>query len=236
MGTPWSEVICNYAMPIIDDVRLTDQMEENPALFLRRMALYMDLAIPILSRPPELEARLKYELVRPLYDDASWTSTEESTEQETVVDTGFTGYELFSVSERLVDESGIVTVKPVTGVSYDPETGEVTFPAQGSAGIEYILDFYTDGSFYYDLTEAQKRLLGMAVGVTWDERFSRNWLNIQSKIKDSSFDTVNESTYMREVQSRLQINRAMLNDELRRYEQDVAYTNTLPYQPTKKLL
>ena len=65
MGTSWSEVICNYAMPVIDDVRLTDQMNENPALFLRRMSLYMDLAIPMLSRPPSLDALLKEGLEKP---------------------------------------------------------------------------------------------------------------------------------------------------------------------------
>ena len=72
MGTPWTEIICNYAMPVMDDVRLNDQMGENPALFFRRMALYMDLAIPMVSRPPELDSYLNYELVKPVYDDMIW--------------------------------------------------------------------------------------------------------------------------------------------------------------------
>lgn len=227
MGTPWSEVICNYAMPVIDDVRLIDQMGENPALFFRRMALYMDLAIPMVSRPPELDSYLNYELVKPVYDDMIWRSTSESLEGETTVETTMTGYDLFSCSLREVDESGVVTSTPVSGVTYDPETGTVVFPQQETVGLEYNVDFYTDGSFYYDLTEAQKRLLGLAVGVVWDERFSRNWLNITQKIKDASFDTVNESNYMREVQNRLFMNRHLLNDELRKYEQDVAYKNTV---------
>ena len=67
----------------------------------------------------------------------------------------------------------------------------------------------------------------MAIAIVWDERFSRNWLSITQKIKDSSFDTVNESNYMREVQSRLVTNRQLLNDELRKYEQDLAYSNTV---------
>jgi hypothetical protein len=126
-----------------------------------------------------------------------------------------------------VDESGVVTSTPVSGVTYDPETGTIVFPQQETVGLEYNVDFYTDGSFFYDLTEAQKRILGLAIGVVWDERFSRNWLNITQKIKDSSFDTVNESNYMREVQNRLFMNRHLLNDELRKYEQDVAYKNTV---------
>lgn len=222
MGTPWTEIICNYAMPVMDDVRLTDQMSENPALFFRRMALYMDLAIPMVSRPPELDSYLNYELVKPEYDDYLWTSDGEST-----VETGKTGYELFSCSIREVDDSGVVTSTPVSNVEYDVETGTVTFLDGTTEGTVYNIDFYTDGSFYYDLTEAQKRILGLAVGVVWDERFSRNWLNITQKIKDASFDTVNESNYMREVQNRLFMNRHLLNDELRKYEQDVAYKNTV---------
>ena len=148
-------------------------------------------------------------------------------EGETTVETTMTGYDLFSCSLREVDESGVVTSTPVSGVTYDPDTGTIVFPQQETVGLEYNVDFYTDGSFYYDLTEAQKRLLGLAVGVVWDERFSRNWLNITQKIKDSSFDTVNESNYMREVQNRLFMNRHLLNDELRKYEQDVAYKNTV---------
>ena len=228
MGTPWAEVICNYAMPVIDDVRLSDQMGEDPALFFRRMSLYMDLALPLLSRPPELDAYLKYQLTKPSYADLTWVSTEESMEGETTVETEQVGFELFSCMLRTVDDDGgLVTVTPVSDVTYDPETGAVTFPTQSEAGLEYSIDFYTDGSFYYDLTDAQKRLLGMAMGIVWDERFSRNWLNIQQKVKDSSFDTVNESNYMREVQSRLVTNRGLLNDELRKYEQDLAYPNTV---------
>ncbi len=236
MGTAWAEIVCNYAMPVMDDVRLTDQMGENPALFFRRMALYMTLAIPMISRPPELDAYLNHELVKPEYDDAIWVSTEESLSGETVVETGKTGYELFSCSLRESDESGVITSTPVQGVAYDPETGEVTFPVQKSAGLEYNIDFYNDGSFFHDLTEAQKRLLGLAVGVVWDERFSRNWLNISMKVKDSSFSTVNESNYMREVQNRLYMNRHLLNDELRRYEQDVAYRNALPVKAGVRLV
>ena len=234
MSTSWAEVICNYGMPIIDDVRLTDQMGQNPALFFRRMSLYMDLALPILSRPPELDAYLKYGLEKPNYGDYAWVSDAQSLNTTTTVSTGMTGYELFSCSLRTVEDSGIVNLTPVSGVTYDPETGDVVFPTQSAEGLEYTMDFYTDGSFFYDLTEAQKRLIGLAIGIMWDERFSRNWLNIQQKVKDSSFDTVNESNYMREVQSRLKVNRNLLNDELRKYEQDVANSNTvLPRQNLK---
>lgn len=227
MGTSWAEVICNYAMPLIDDVRLTDEMGSSPALFFRRMSFYVNLALPNLSRPPELDSFLKQDLDQPEYEDTAWVSTEASTEGSVVVSTGVTDYELFSCSLRSVDSAGVVTLIPVSDVTYDSETGAVTFPVQQSEGLEYSLDFYTDGSFGNELTEAQKRLVGMSIAIVWDERFSRTWLNIQQKIKDSNFDTVNESNYMREVQSRLVTNRGLLNDELRKYEQDLAYSNTV---------
>lgn len=227
MGTAWSEVICNYAMPLIDDVRLTDQMGSNPALFFRRMSLYVNLALPNLSRPPELDTYLKKDLTQPDYADITWVSTDESVERITTVETGLIGYELFSCSLRTTDDAGVVTMTLAPDVTYDSETGNVVFPTQDATGLEYTLDFYTDGSFGNVLTEAQKRLVGMSIAIVWDERFSRNWLNIQQKIKDSSFDTVNESNYMREVQSRLVTNRGLLNDELRKYEQDLAYSNTV---------
>ena len=227
MGPCWAEVICNYAMPLIDDVRLTDQMEESPALFFRRMSIYMGLAAPMLTKPPELFACLNEGLTKAVYADSAWVSTEESTEGETVVSTGLVGYELFSCSLRTDAGNGSVALVPAPEATYDPESGEVTFPIQKEKGLEYSLDFYTDGSFGRELTDAQKRLLGMAVGIVWDERFTRNWLNIQEKVKDSSFDTVNESTYMREAQNRLSMNRHLLNDELRKYEQDLAYFNAV---------
>lgn len=227
MGTSWAEVICNYAMPLIDDVRLTDEMGSSPALFFRRMSFYVNLALPNLSRPPELDSYIKQDLEQPEYEDTVWISTQESTEGSVSVSTGITDYELFSCSLRSMDSAGVVTLIPVSDVTYDSETGAVTFPVQQSEGLEYSLDFYTDGHFGNDLTEAQKRLVGMSIAIVWDERFSRNWLNIQQKIKDSNFDTVNESNYMREVQSRLVTNRGLLNDELRKYEQDLAYSNTV---------
>ena len=227
MGTSWAEVICNYAMPLIDDVRLTDQMEANPALFFRRLSLYVRLALPLLSRPPELDSYLKYQIKKSTYADYEWKSTEESTQDVTVLDTGLIGYDLFSCSRFQTDDTGLVTTFPAPGVAYDPETGEVTMPVQDEAGLQYTMDFYTDGSFYYELTESQKRILGLAMGIVWDERFSRNWLNITQKVHDSSFDTVNESNYMREAQSRLVSNRGLLNDELRKYEQDLEYSNTV---------
>ena len=54
MGTPWSEIITDYAMVVIGDTRMREDLATNPALFFRRMAGWMQMSIPMLKSPPEL--------------------------------------------------------------------------------------------------------------------------------------------------------------------------------------
>lgn len=228
MGTKWSEIVTNYAMTNIDDVRLQEDAANDPAAFLRRMSLYMENAIPLFNMPPEMTDRLENGIVYPQYGDFYWESTAESTTAETTVDTGMKGYELFSCAVVTQDASGAITYAPYAGAKYDAESGVVTFPTQDGAGISYTLDFYTDGSFAQELTMRQKRILGMCVAAVWDERFyGHNWLNDQMKVKDASFETVNEGTYMEKSSQKHGKNRARLMDELRKYEQDCAHLNVV---------
>lgn len=224
MATTWSEVINENALVIIDDVRLQKDLNTSAAQFLRKMSLYVEMALPLMSRPPQLITYLQEGYVKPEYDDCEWVSTADSVSAEqTVVETGKTGYELCSIC--IVTENGTVYT-PYTLATYDAETGNVTFPKQEKEGIEYVMDFYTDGEFN-DLTPSMRRLLALAIAYVWDERFTRNWLNMQMKIKDSSFDTVNESNYIDKTNERMRTNKALLEAELRKYEQDVAYVNTV---------
>ena len=225
MGTSWTEIITNYAMVEIDDVRLQEEASISPAQFLRRMSLYMNLAIPVVNRPPELVPFLQDGLTVATYADANWTSTEASLSGATTVDTGLTGFELFSCVIREETANGYVTLTPYADATYDAETGLVTFPQQTASGTLYVMDFYTDGSFAADLSPTLKRLIGLAIAFTWDERFTRNWLNMQVKIHDSEFNVANEATYTREITARQQKTRAMFFDELWKYEQDVALKN-----------
>lgn len=222
MATTWADIVA-AALVQIDDVRLEEQMAVSPAQFYRRMSALIIQAMPLLSRPPELLGFLKDGMVIPFYDDYEWTSDETSTTQETAVDTGMVGYELCSVTQRVQHDNGTVSLLPYTDAVYDAETGIVTMPVQASAGLGYDMDFYTDGSFS-DLTETQMRLFALAVAIVWDERFSRSWLNIQMKIHDDSFKTVNEANYTQQITKRLHDNRIAFNDEMRWYEQKCAYS------------
>ena len=221
MATAWADIV-TAALVQIDDVRLEEQMAVSPAQFYRRMSDLITQALPLLSRPPELAGYLKRGMVTPQYDDYEWTSDAGSTISEVTVETGMIGYDLCSVTQRVANPNGTVSLIPYSGASYDPDLGTVTMPEQTAEGIEYDFDFYTDGEFP-DLTESQLRLFALAVAVVWDERFSRNWLSMTPKISDESFKTVNEANYAEKITRRKSENRISFDNELRWYEQRCAY-------------
>lgn len=225
MATQFADVITGYALPVIDDVRLQEELAKNPAVLLRRMSIFLTVAIPSLNYPPTLVPYLLDGLTEARYDDYYWVAGESET--ETAIETGKIGYELMSCQLNKAAQDGTIYSTPYKQASYDPETGEVTFPAGIAAGTEFQIDFYSDGTFANDLTPSIKRLLGLAIAIVWDERFTRNWLNMQQKIHDKSFDTVNEGTYMRESSNRLEKNRAEFFAQLRKYEQDCAYAKAV---------
>ena len=221
MATSWADIV-SASLVQIDDVRLEEQMAVSPAQFYRRMSAMIQQAMPLLARPPELLAELKKSMQAPSYDDYEWQSTEESTTQSVQVDTGMLGYELCSVTQRVMHRNGTISLVPYDGATYDPETGIVTMPIQATAYTNYDFDFYTDGSFM-DLTETQMRLFALAVAIVWDERFSRTWLSMTAKIHDDSFKTVNEANYIQQTTKRLHDNRIAFDHEMRAYEQLCAY-------------
>lgn len=220
--TTWADII-TAAMVLIDDVRLEEQLAVSPAQFYRGMSLWIKQAYTKLSKPPELQQYLKAGMVDAEFDDYLWSSTEESTTAETVVPTGKLGYELCSVTIRVPHPNGTISLTPYLDATYDPTTGNVTFPQQTQAGIDYDIDFYTDGSFP-DLTDMQMRLAALAMATLWDERFARDWLSNHMKIHDESFSVASEPQYMEKTNKRLHENIIAFEDELRNYEQLCAYT------------
>lgn len=217
--TGWSEIITEAAGVLIDDIRWTKDAANIPARFFRAKSDFVLAALPRLNRPPDLEYVLERGMTQPRYDNYTWISTAESTTEAVTVQTGMVGYELCTVALRAPNG---ITETPYTDFTYDPTTGDVTFGIQTNAGLDYELDFYTDGTFP-PLTPTQMRLFSLAVAVVWDERMDRTWLYLAQKIKDSSFETVNEGNYAEKVSQRLLRNKQALSDELCKYEQDCAY-------------
>lgn len=220
MATTWAQLDA-AAMVLIDDVRLTEQMAISPALYYRRMSLFVQAAIPMLSRPPELLTYLTNTVDEPQYTDFEWISTEESKLSETVVATGAVGYDICScvIDEVLTD--GRVMQTPYA-VTYDAETGNVTFPQQSASGIVYQLDFYKDGSFA-TLSDAQIQLFASAIAVLWDERLLNTWLSRTPKINDSSFATVNEANYTEKTSQAHLRREQSFHEQLKHYEQLCSY-------------
>jgi len=223
MATTVSEVI-SQALIFIDDVRLTEILHASPARFYRKMSAYVQAAMPLLNRPPELYAYISSEYVEPTYESAEWTSTYESIGAEAVYESGITGYELCSITQRSTDGQ---YESPYTDFTYDSETGNITFASQSQEGIQYEIDFYQDGSFA-DLSYTMMRLFALAVTNVWNDRFNNNWLAMQMKLKDSSFETVNESNYIEKMTARNKEIKQAFASELHKYEQDVAYNRAIP--------
>lgn len=222
MATPMAEIIANYAMVIIDDIRLREQAQINPALYLRRMSLYMDSAIPLFSRPPEVRTYLQNGLVKPTFADAVWISTEASKSEVTVVPVE-AHYEYFSCTKVIFDDAGEASYVLYPDCQYDSENGTVTFPEQSESGVTFTMDFYTDGYFAHDLTETQKRILGFCIAYIWYQRFTTDWLNMQPKIRDKSFEVGPEHAHITANTGRLREIRMQLSEEMKKYEQDCAY-------------
>lgn len=222
MATSWSEIITDYAMTEIDDIRLAEELLENPALFFRRMSLYLKNGAAYFDNPPEVQSWLKF--TEPQFADYEWTA--ETSADETEVDTQLTGYDIMSAVILTTDAVGTPVSIPYHEAVYDSETGIVTFPAGLEDGTVFSLDFYTDGQFENTLTLVEKRILGKCAALVWNERFDGNWLNMQPKIHDKSFTVGSESNHIRAVSEKMRRLRAELNDELRRYEQNIAYRDT----------
>lgn len=220
--TGWSQVIAK-AKVLIDDVRWDRELAVDPARFYRAKSDYVLLALPLLNRPPNLQAAIKNGMTLPQYGSYSYPVAEDISGNLTI-ETGMTGYEIASVVIRGADG---ISETPVFSIAYDPENGTVTAEITASAGQSVEIDFYTDGQFA-DLSDTQMRLFALAVAVVWDERFDNNWLNMQQKIHDSSFSTANEGNYAEKISQRRERNRAAFTEELKQYEQNVAYLSRVP--------
>ena len=220
----YSEIICDYFMVQQDDIRLRDEMEENPARFMRKMALYMKNGIPMFNRPPEAKVWLQHE-------DPEWDDTEivtaEALEPGGTIDTGVTGFEMCSVGVLEEDDIGTPVYRSVDA-EYDAETGTVTVNEALGAEATVQMDFYTDGQFVNDLTEEMKNILGLCVQYVWERRFNNDFLSRTPKVKDDSFEVGNESNWIAKGTERLKTIYGQLNSALVSFEQGLAAMETLP--------
>lgn len=231
--TSWADIYAAAAV-YINDIRLDEQMSISPALYYRRMSLFASRALPKLCKPPELLEYLESEKTEPVFGDFEWTSTEESTTAETTLETGLTGFDLCScIIVEVLDDGR--TMQTPYAVDYNAETGEVIFPTQSSAGINYELDFYTDGEFA-DLTNKQIDLFALGIAYCWEMRNDNDWLPRTPKINDDSFSTVNEANYVEKTSQAFHRDKTDFFDSLKDYEQLCAYSAVVKKPPVKVVL
>ena len=217
MPTTFSEIITGYLFTYIEDPRLTYELANNPARAMRRLSLYMPGAVSMFTRPPSMSQMLAYTDAE--FNDYVYTSPS-AQEPPIVVSTGQLGFQLCSAVQ-------MGTSTPVS-VSYDAETGEVTIKEALAEGQQVDMDFYTDGTFVYELDHEQKDLLGHCLANRWFTQLSNNYLDLTPKVRDKSFDIASESAYMTAGTARLKENKNTLSDDLLAYEQRVAYRRNIP--------
>jgi len=223
MGTSWAEVIVDYGLTKINDIRLTEEMEANPALFFRKMSLYMKNAIPRFSRPAEEQEWLR--CVEPVYDSFEYQA--KGMDGETV-ETGKLEFEVFGATVIGRDKFENPVAVPLEGCRYDTLTGRVTLPSGIDSYTRISMDFYTDGVFHRELSMEEKNILGMCIQLVWEGRFAGDWLSRVPKVKDKSSDMGSEANRTRADTERLKFLTSELNDTMIRYAQNLAYRNVVP--------
>lgn len=220
----YSEIICDYFMVQQDDIRLREELDENPARFFRKMALYLKNGIPLFNRPPEAKEWTRH--TDPDWDDREITS-EDGIEPGDVIETGVAGYELCSAGVLEEDDLGAPVYRKIDA-EYNSETGEVTVNDTVAPGSTVQFDYYTDGQFAYDLTEDMKNILGLCVQYVWERRFNNDFLTRTPKVKDDSFTVGNESNWIAKGTERLKAIYGQLNAAMVGFEQGLAAMQTLP--------
>ena len=224
--TTFIDVICNHAMVEIADIRLETEMAISKARFMQKMAMYLLNAIPRFNRPPEAREWLKF--TAPIYDNYDYTIPSDYISGDVTVQTNLTKFEIATAVKVQPSGYGDYEYIPISGITYNPETGEVTIPESDAAANEKIaMDFYTDGYFDRELGYDMKDILGLLVQYLWEMRFANDFLLQQPKIKDKSFDVGNEANHMRASTERMRYLSERINQRLKSFEQNVAYRNVV---------
>lgn len=235
--TPILKILTEYCENYVDDIRLQELLQTDTPLYARKMWGYFQAAIPLFSIPVEIQEYLvgteeEPKIVYPKYADERFVVTETHTSDYTInLGEEYIGYELFSCRILSTDNVGNIIEVPTSIASYNSETGEVTLVA----GEEYPLlsgtildfDFYTDGYFVNTLSPQMMNILGLCFQVVWLNRFATDWLSLVSKIEDKSFYEQNRANKENADTERIIIAKQQLAGEMRRYEQNVYYKNTV---------
>lgn len=221
--TTFSDVITNNALIEISDVRLNEELEQNPAAFMWKMAAYLKDGIPLFKHPAEAKGWLGY--TDAAYTQGTWDIDPETPTPYTLQ--GEIGYDIACATSVSYDKFNNPIFTPLT-CEYDSETGVITVQDAIESGAHIEVDYYTDGVFDNDLTDDIKRILGLCVQYVWTSRFVNDYVLQSPKVHDKDFNISSEANYNRAETERLNRLRNHLYDEQRSFEQNLRYGQTVP--------
>ncbi len=236
--TPILKVITEYCVKLIKDPRIKEIAEADKPLFARQMWGYLLPAIPEFNIPAEMPEFLmgtpeNPKIVEPLYGDYRYTTEEEIT-SNLIIQLGDSGkgYELFCCRMVTYDDFENWILVP-TNATYDSENGTVTLYATPDnpipKGTIFDMDFYKDGHFAETLNITEMKILALSFQVEWQRReFNNDYISNIPKVEDKSFYEQNRANKEKADDSRLAQYRVELAEEMRRYEQNLAYKKMFP--------
>lgn len=222
MATTFSDIISlALASKVINDLRWEQDFRENAALFLRQKSESVLMAIPKFNRPPEMREYLSF--TAPAFDDFEYV-TDSAVTGSITINTGKTGFELCNVGVLSVNQYNEADYTPVTGFTYDTETGDVEITGNYPTNTDFQFDFYTDGIFENELNYEIQEILALCLAMVWETGFSGAWLDRTPVLQDKTFKRASTESAWTEAQERKR--RAIetaLNDRLMKYEQNAQY-------------
>ena len=221
MGTSFEKIEQRAMMYIKNDSSLDQDLITRLPLFYNRMKAYVMAGKAYFNKPPKMPTVLSaYE--EPVFEEYFYTSDTTKMAPATV-ETGITGYTICSAGIIEEDVYGTPQYTPFEVESYDPETGIVIINAEIDKGETIVIDFYKSGEFNADLDDEQIEILAYCVYVAWENRFENNVLERAAKIRDSGFTPISEASHMDANTNRNKQVYDILQDWLRRYEQNCKY-------------
>lgn len=220
MGTQFESIETRAMTFIKNDTSLDFDLKNRLPVFYWRMWGYMQLAIPLFNRPPEMLLRLK-DYTEPTFEDLVYTQ-EIGTNEQVEIESGVFGYDLCSAGIVAEDGYGDWSYTPLA-CKYNAETGIVTIQDGLATGVEVHLDFYTSGGFAKALNDTECEILAFAVYDVWEHRFDNNVIERISKIRDSSFTTISEASQTNANTSRQKAVDAQLFAKMRAYQDNLEY-------------
>lgn len=221
MGTSFEKIETRAMMYIKNDVTLDQDLVTRLPVFYNRMKSYMMAGKAYFNKPPKMPVILN-DYSEPEFQEVFYTADTAITSPATI-HTGETSFDICSAGTIREDIYGVPQYTPIEVLSYDPETGDLIINADVDEGEEIVLDLYKSGAFNTDLDDTQIEILAYCIYVAWENRFENNAIERAAKIRDSGFTPISEASQMDANTNRNKQVMDVLQDWLRKYEQNVKY-------------